>query len=109
MELVGAHALLAGVEQVEGHQPLIERDMAALHDGPGRDREILSAFLLGAAIPAGLFRRVGVADCPAMAANRAFRPAQVFKPCPGLFRGLEMGGYKGVRHGPSSSISTRNI
>ena len=99
MELVGAHPLLAGVEQVEGHQPLIERDMAALHDGPGRDREILPAFLLGAAIPARLLRLVGVVDRPAMAANRAFRPAQVFQPFPSVFRGLEMGGYKGVRHG----------
>src|SRR5580704_8672199 len=102
---MGAHALLAGVKQVEGHQPLVERDMATLHDGPGRDGEILAAFLLSAAIPARLFRLVGVVDNPAMAANRPFRPAQVFKPFPGVFRGLEMGGYKGVRHGRISSKS----
>src|SRR5208282_4572688 len=60
VELMGAHALLAGVQEVEGHQPLIQWDMAALHDGPGGDREILAAFLLGAPIPAGLFRLVGV-------------------------------------------------
>src|ERR1700691_3118594 len=79
--------------------------MAALHDGAGSDREILPAFLLRAAVPARLLGLVGMPNGAAMAANRPFRPAEVFQPFPGVFGGLEMGGYKGVRHGRISSKS----
>ena len=52
--------------------------MAAFHDGPGSDREILAAFLFGAPIPTGLLSLVRVIDRPAMRADRPFRPAEVF-------------------------------
>ena len=57
--------------------------MAPLHDRAGGDREVLAAFLLGAAIPARLLDRIGVANGAAMGANRAFRPAGLFQPFPG--------------------------
>ena len=83
VKLVGAHALLAGTQEMERHQPLIQSDMAALHQRPGRDREILPAFLLGAAIPAGLiFELVGVVYRAAVRANRAIRPTLGFQPIP---------------------------
>jgi hypothetical protein len=103
VELVGAHALLAGVQEVEGHQPLVQRDMAALHDRAGGDREILAALLFGAPIPARLLERVGAANRAAMAANRPFRPAELFEPLAGVFGSLEVGRYKGVRNGRISS------
>ena len=44
MKLMGADALLAGGHQVEAHQPLVQGDMAALHDRAGGDGEVLAAF-----------------------------------------------------------------
>ena len=73
-------------------QPLLQRDMAALHDGPGRDREILAAFLFGAAIPARLLERIGVPNRPAVGADRTFWPAELFQPFAGRFVALELGG-----------------
>jgi len=47
VELVRAHALLAGVEQVEGHRPLIQRGRrrhASNRANPGRADLLLPAF-----------------------------------------------------------------
>ena len=60
--------------------------MAALHDGAGRDREVLTAYLFGAPIPAGLFGLIGMAMDAAMRANWPIRPAGLFQPFPGGFR-----------------------
>ena len=68
--------------------------MAALHDGPGGDREILAAFLFSATIPAGLLGLVGVVDRAAMRANRAFGPAQIFQPFAGRFVDWKWGAIK---------------
>jgi hypothetical protein len=43
-ELMRAHAFLGSRHQSEGEKPLRQRDMAALHDGFGADRELLAAF-----------------------------------------------------------------
>ena len=83
VELMGGDALLARRHQVQAHQPLVEWDMAALHDGPGGDREVLPAFLFSAAIPARLLGLVGVVDRAAMRADRTFRPAGPLKEFPG--------------------------
>jgi hypothetical protein len=55
--------------------------------------------VLGAPIPARLFRLVGVPDGTAVGADRTFRPTQAFKPFTGGFMALEMRGDKGVGHG----------
>ena len=44
--------------QMERSGPLGELGVAALHDGPGHDGEVLAAFLLAATIPTGLLGRV---------------------------------------------------
>ena len=45
MKLVGAHALLAGTEQVIGKQPFAQGDMAICEDRSDRDSERLPASL----------------------------------------------------------------
>src|ERR1700688_2072082 len=52
MKLVGAHALLGRAKQIEGQQPLVERDMAGLEDRPDCDRELLAA---GRTLPKATF------------------------------------------------------
>lgn len=71
---MGGNALLAGTHQVEADQPFVERDLAALHHRPHRDREVFAAFLFGAPINARPLRRIGVSDNTAMRTNRTFRP-----------------------------------
>ena len=43
MQLVGRDALLAGRHQVVRQDPLGQRDMTALHDLSGADRELAAA------------------------------------------------------------------
>ena len=43
MKLVGAHALLAGGQQVRSEKPLVERDLGALEHGANGDGELLAA------------------------------------------------------------------
>lgn len=74
MQLVRRKALFGGREQVEGQKPLVQGNMAALHDGFHGDAEILPADRLSAAEHAGALGRVGVIDNPTMGANRARRP-----------------------------------
>ena len=72
VELVGADTFLAGVHQVECHDPLVQRDMAALHDRADGDGEVLAAFTFSAqAGPACFLDRVGVIDYAAIRANWA--------------------------------------
>src|SRR5262249_31185371 len=74
MQLVGAYALLAGAHEVEGLEPFMEGDLAALHDRPHGHGEILATLFLGTAVHARPFGGVGVVDNAAMRANRAIRP-----------------------------------
>ena len=74
MKLVGAKALLGGREKVEGQKPLMQRDMAALHDRFHGDAKILPAGRFGAAEHAGALGGIGVVHDAAVSANRARRP-----------------------------------
>ena len=96
MKLVGADALLADAHEVERHQPLVEGDMATLHQRAGRDREILAAFLLSATIPARLLGLVGMIDSAAVRADRAFWPALPLKPFAGIFGDWKCGAVKAL-------------
>lgn len=73
---MGADALLGRAHEVEAHHPLVERDFAALHDGAGRDAEILPTGRFSATIDAGLLGRIRAANQAAMGTNCAIRPAQ---------------------------------
>src|SRR5258708_35164220 len=89
VKLVGAHALLAGAEKVEGQKPLVQRDMAILHDRADRHRELLTA---SGALPKSLatvtlrllvlqvgFESEGFSDHAAVRANRTFGPPFCFE------------------------------
>lgn len=91
VELVRGDALLARRHEVEAGQPLVQRDVAALHDGPDRHREILAARGFGAAVDAGLLGRVRAADHAAARANPAVRPALRLEPLAGGVGVLEVG------------------
>ena len=84
VELMGADAFLAAGHQVEGLQPLVQGDLAALHDGAHRDREILPALLRSTTIHARLFGLVSLSDRAAMRANRLPTPTEPFEVLSGL-------------------------
>ena len=94
VELVSGDALLARRHQVERLQPLVQRDLAALHDRALGDGEVLAAFLLGAAIHAGLLGLVGVVDRAAVRADRAIGPEQAFQESAGRVVVAEVGAEK---------------
>ena len=82
MQLMRRHAFLAGVHQVKGQNPFVQRDMAALHDGADRHGEMVAAGValkqartVRFAFKALIVARVGIA---AMWAKRAIRPAEAF-------------------------------
>lgn len=86
VDLVAGHALLAGGHQPEGHQPLGERDFAALHDGANRDGELLAAVAAQtqAALCGGATEARAMFAAVAERANRAIGPALRFKEGAGL-------------------------
>jgi hypothetical protein len=43
VELVCAHALLGGAQQVHRQEPFVDRYLGSLHDGADRHRELLAA------------------------------------------------------------------
>ena len=66
------------------HDPLVERNLAALHDRPDRHGKLFPTFgalvearTMGLSLEAGYFRGIDVA---AMGANRPIRPALGFEP-----------------------------
>lgn len=67
---------------MERLQPLVQGDLAALHDGAHRDGEVLAAFLFGAAEHARPLGRIGMIDDAAMRADGASRPQQLFEIVP---------------------------
>jgi len=84
-ELVRAHALLARAHQMERHDPLVERKMAALHHSADRDREGPPASIaLEQAGPMALaLQALHVVNLAAVRAERAVRPADTFQVSPG--------------------------
>ena len=84
-ELERADALARGDEQVHGIQPLVQRHMGPLEDGPGADGEILLAGVAAveAARPAG-----DALSAVADRANLTVRPAAALQvqPCCFLIR-----------------------
>ena len=61
---------------MERLKPFVQSDMAALHRRFRCDREILPAFLFGAAIPTDRGRFIGMTDHAAVRANRTSGPAE---------------------------------
>jgi hypothetical protein len=80
--------------------------MGPPHDRVHGDGEILAALGFGAAVHARAIGGVGVIDDATMRANRPFRPTLAFKPLPGGFVALEMGGGKGAQ-GRKSSLKLK--
>jgi hypothetical protein len=66
---------------MKGHGPQSKGRVAAFHDAASLDREILTAFFLGAAVATDLFGRI-VLQTATMRAYGAIRPAGGFKPTP---------------------------
>ena len=93
VQLVRAHALLAGGKQLGSQHPLVEWDFGSLIDGPDRDAELLSA---GSAVEQSwamrlAFKAVHFFRFAAMRAVGAIRPADVFHMCAGGFLVVENG------------------
>ena len=76
--------------------------MAALHDGAGRDGEILAAVGIAAAVAAGPLRAVQALGLAAVAAHRAVRPTDARHRRAGGVFVLEIGGGEYV-HGVLSA------
>jgi len=56
VQLMSGHAFLAGVHQMNGKQPLVNRNMAALHDGAGAAGELVAAVIAKEITRLGLAR-----------------------------------------------------
>src|SRR6185437_8673535 len=91
MKLMGAHAFLAGTQQMKGEKPFIQGNVAVLKDRPDRDGELFMATaalvdaLSGVRLGAFLRLKLGcLTDHAAMRANDAVRPALRFQ----IFTGL---------------------
>src|SRR5205823_5048598 len=76
--------------------PLVERDVAALHDGLHGDAEILPALPLGAPEHAWPLGGVGMVHDAAMSTNRAIRPQHGFQELAGRSVIAEVGSRKGI-------------
>jgi hypothetical protein len=96
VELVGADALLAGAEQVEGHQPLVEWNMAALENGALGDAEELPAVptLPSARLRAGTLQLHDPIGRATVRAHRAIGPEMDLDEQPGCFLIMEMRGFE---------------
>ena len=79
MKLMGRITFLAGRHQVKPLKPLMQCDMAALHDSLHGDGEVLSARFLGTTEHARAIGFEGMIDDTAMRANRAIRPKHAFE------------------------------
>ena len=80
VELMGADALFASVDERERHQPLIERDFAVFKDGSDRNGELLTASVALVQAGAGGLRReaCNMAVFAAMGADGTVRPVDGF-------------------------------
>src|SRR5271157_2993172 len=100
VKLMGAHALLAGTEQVKRKEPLVQRNVAVFHDGSDRNAELFPA---SRALPETLararfrlrlkigFQPVRFANHPAVWTDRAIRPALCFHELARLLGVLKVG------------------
>ena len=88
VKVMGAHALLAGTEQVERVQPLIQRQVAIFKNRSNRHTELLFAGLalphaltrVRALLGVGLHFQLGrLANGAAMGTNRVIRPSLRFQ------------------------------
>src|SRR5207248_3217512 len=75
VKLVGAHALLGRADQVEGPEPLVQRDVTRLEDRPHSHGELLAALGTLPEPPRLVRQLVVLLVIAAMRADRAVRPA----------------------------------
>jgi hypothetical protein len=103
VQLVGAHAFLAGTHQMHCLQPDMQLDVAGLEDGPDLDGERLAASvaLIDPDAGAVTFQRSALVDNAAMRARAPVRPESPFHEPIGGFIAMEMCGGKDGRHGVS--------
>jgi hypothetical protein len=81
LHLERRHALLAAVEQIDRHAPLVQRDFGALADGVDRDGELLAAIIaLKQAGPMRFAVQSRDRHCTAMRAERTIGPNPCLKP-----------------------------
>ena len=99
VQLMAAHALLAGAKQMRGQNPLVKRNFGALENRPNRHGVLLAAVpaeqqsrTVGLSLKAALTIRAA-----AMRAYRALGPAQAFQMLSGGVFVVEAGG--GEIHG----------
>ena len=78
-ELVGAHALPRLEQQVDCHETLPKRKVRVVHDGSGRDAELVGAPEALPLITVGDLAQIRIAA--ALAAD-AVRPAEIFEQLP---------------------------
>lgn len=105
VKLMGAHALLAGAEQVNREEPLVQRNMAIRENRSDRHGELLSARLalvdararLGTRLRRQLVRLIGAA----MRAHGSRRPTPGLKELAGRTRVREVRGGDRRVHEPS--------
>jgi hypothetical protein len=76
VQLMGAHALLAGAEKVNGQEPLMDRDMAALHHRARAARELVAAIVAEEVASLGLAFHAVDALRTAMRASDLIGPAR---------------------------------
>jgi hypothetical protein len=93
VELIAAHPLLAGAEQVRCLKPLVQRHMALFKNGPDLDRELLPAVvaLPDAHAAAGTAEPTVATDAATLRADRAIRPQDAFQHREGRGVIVEMG------------------
>ena len=95
VELVAADALLGSAQQMDGLEPLVQRDLALLEDRADLDGELLpaSGALLRPNQPSRVaFERVGATDHATMGAHRAIRPKHTLDMLVSGLLALEMRG-----------------
>ena len=76
LELVSRDTLLGNTHEVDGDEPLAQRQVGIVHDRPGRDAELVRAAEAMPLVPVGNFAQVGIATAGAADPGR---PAQVFQ------------------------------
>jgi hypothetical protein len=83
---MSGYAFLARIHEPVGERPLVQRDLAAFHDGAGRDRELARAAIAVKETFAGrlAFQAIDLLRLAAMRAERALRPVDALEVFAGL-------------------------
>jgi hypothetical protein len=80
VNLMRAHAFLAGANEIDRLQSLVQQDMAGLENGPDAHGELLTAIRAFAKTDAGFSKIIVLtADRTAVRANRTSRPQNAFQ------------------------------